>query len=90
MYDFTARLAGLNPPSPAEMALFLALARRQQDADAFAGVLTGAVPLRQFMSPRTMVRLVGMRGFARLALGQARPQRPGADNHAQLRVLAEG
>jgi hypothetical protein len=42
------------------------------------------------MSPRTMVRLVGMRGFARLALGQARPQRPGADNDAQLRVLAEG
>ena len=79
MYDFTARLAAVSPPSPAEMALFRALACRQQDADAFAGVLTGAVPLRQFMSPRTMVRLVGVRGFARLALGQARPQRPIVD-----------
>ena len=29
------------------------------------------------MSPRTMVRLVGMRGFARLALGQARPHHAG-------------
>jgi hypothetical protein len=41
------------------------------------------VPLRQFMSPRTMVRLVGARGFARLALGQAGPQRPGASIPAQ-------
>ena len=35
------------------------------------------VPLRQFLSPRTMVRLVGVGGFARLAFGQARSQRPG-------------
>ena len=41
----------------------------------FVGALAGSVPLRQFMSPRTMVRLVGVRGFARLALGQARPRR---------------
>jgi len=87
MYDFTARLAAVSPPSSAEMALFRALARRQQDADAFAGVLTGAVPLRQFMSPRTMVRLVGVRGFARLAFGQARP--PRADASAGV-PLSEG
>jgi flavin-dependent dehydrogenase len=84
MYDFTARLAAVSPPSPAEMALFQALARRQEDADAFAGVLTGAVPLRQLMSPRTMVRLVGVRGFARLAVGQARPPRAGAPAGSQL------
>jgi len=84
MYDFTARLAAVRPPSPAEMALFRAVARRQEDADTFAGVLTGAVPLRQFMSARTMVRLVGVRGFARLALGQARPQREGAAAVSQL------
>jgi flavin-dependent dehydrogenase len=72
MYDFTARLAALTPPRPAEMALFQALARRQEDADQFVGVLAGSVPLRRFMSPRTMVRLVGVRGFARLASGQAR------------------
>ena len=77
MYDFTARLAAISPPRPAEMALFRALARRQEDSDMFLGVLAGSVPLRQFMSPRTMVRLVGVGGFARLAFGQARPQRPG-------------
>ncbi|HZC61462.1 MAG TPA: hypothetical protein VE464_07465 [Streptosporangiaceae bacterium] len=70
MYDFTARLAAIAPPTPAEMALFQALSRRQQDADAFVGALTGAVPLREFMSARNMVRLVGVRGFTRLVLGQ--------------------
>jgi hypothetical protein len=39
--------------------------------------------LREFMSPRTMVRLVGVGGFARLAFGQARPQRPGPHAPAQ-------
>jgi 2-polyprenyl-6-methoxyphenol hydroxylase-like FAD-dependent oxidoreductase len=78
MYDFTARLAGVNPPGPAEMALFRALARRQEDSDMFLGVLAGSIPLRQFMSPRTMVRLVGASGFARLMLGQARPHRADA------------
>jgi len=73
MYDFTARLAAVNPPTPAEMALFRALARRQEDSDMFLGVLAGSIPLRQLMSPRTMVRLVGAPGFARLALSQARP-----------------
>ena len=47
-----------------------ALSRRQQDADAFVSALTGAVPLREFMSPRNMVRLVGVRGLARLMLSQ--------------------
>jgi flavin-dependent dehydrogenase len=70
MYDFTARLAAIAPPAPAEMALFQAQSRRQQDADAFVGALTGAVPLREFMSARNMVRLVGVRGFTRLVLGQ--------------------
>jgi flavin-dependent dehydrogenase len=70
MYDFTARLAAIAPPIPAEMAMFQALSRRQQDADAFVGALTGAVPLREFMSPRNMVRLVGVRGLTRLMLSQ--------------------
>ena len=70
MYDFTARLAAIAPPTSAEMALFQALSRRQQDADAFVGALAGVVPMREFMSARTMVRLVGVRGFTSLVLGQ--------------------
>jgi 2-polyprenyl-6-methoxyphenol hydroxylase-like FAD-dependent oxidoreductase len=76
MYDFTAQLAQLAAPRPAELALFEALARSPQDASQFVGALTGAVPLRQFMSARNMIRLVGLRGFARLIAGQARPARP--------------
>ncbi|HEY7146068.1 MAG TPA: NAD(P)/FAD-dependent oxidoreductase [Streptosporangiaceae bacterium] len=76
MYDFTARLAAISPPLPAETALFRRLSQRQQDADAFIGALTGAVPLRQFMSPANIVRLVGVRGLAGLILGQARRGRP--------------
>ena len=84
MYDFTARLAAVNPPTPAEMALFRALARRQEDADMFLAVLAGSIPLRQFMSSRTMMRLVGAGGLARLALGQARPHRAGPAAGSQL------
>ena len=76
MYDFTARLAALTPPRREEMALFEALSRSQPDADRFIAMLAGVVPVREFMSPRTMVGLVGVRGFARLALGPARRGRP--------------
>ena len=73
MYDFTAQLARLAPPSRGELALFEALARSQEDAGRFIGALTGTVPLRQFMSPGNMIHLVGLRGFARLILSQAHP-----------------
>jgi hypothetical protein len=39
-------------------------------------MLAGVVPVREFMSPRTIVGLVGLRGFARLVAGQARRGRP--------------
>jgi len=71
MYNFTARLAAINSPTPAEMALFQALSQRQEDSDAFFGALTGSVPLREFMSPGNIVRLVGVHGFTKLVLGQA-------------------
>jgi flavin-dependent dehydrogenase len=76
MYDFTAQLASLAPPSPAEIALFEALAASQEDANLFIAALTGTTPLRQFMSPRNMIHLVGPRGFARLAMSRARRAKP--------------
>lgn len=79
MYDFTARIAALNPPAPAEIALFQALSQRQEDSGAFFGALTGAVPMREFMSPKNIIRVVGVRGFARLIRGRARS---GAGNPA--------
>jgi flavin-dependent dehydrogenase len=76
MYDFTARIAALNPPTSAEMALFQAVAQSQEDSDAFFGALTGALPLREFMSPKNVVRLVGVRGLITLIRSQARPAKP--------------
>jgi flavin-dependent dehydrogenase len=86
MYDFTARIAAINPPTLAEMALFQALSQRQEDSDAFFGALTGAVPLREFMSPKNLVRLVGVRGFTKLILGQARPANPARQGAGQPRA----
>lgn len=83
MYDFTARIAAINPPALAEMALFQALSHRQEDSDAFFGALTGAVPLREFMSPKNLVRLVGVRGFIKLIRGQARPAHPARQGDGQ-------
>jgi hypothetical protein len=76
MYDLTARLAALGPPGPGETALFEALSHSQPDADRFIAMLAGVVPVRDFMSPRSIVGLVGVRGFARLVAGQARRGRP--------------
>ena len=72
MYDLTARLAALSPPRPGEMALFEALSRSQPDADRFIAMLAGVVPVKEFMSPRNIAGMVGVRGFARLVAGQAR------------------
>ena len=86
MYDFTARIAAINPPTLAEMALFQALSQRQDDSDAFFGALTGAVPLSEFMSPKNLVRMVGLRGLAKLMLGQARPANPARQGAGQPTV----
>lgn len=70
MYRFTADLASFAPPASQEL-LFRALADRPDEISRFLAVLTGAVPIRAFFSPRNLIRLVGLRGFARLAAGQA-------------------
>jgi hypothetical protein len=50
--------------------MFRALAASRKDADLFVGVLTGGVPLRDFMSPGYLIRLVGVRGFVQLAMSR--------------------
>ena len=75
MFDFTTRLARLDPPRPAEQRLFAAIAEQPAQVQRFFGVLTGAVPQRQFFTPGNLVRLVGVRGTARLMLDKARANR---------------
>ncbi len=71
MYRFTAEIASFSPPAGQE-ALFRALVGRQAEIDRFLGVLTGAVPVAEFFSPRSLIRLVGLRAFLRMAVGRAR------------------
>ena len=75
MFDFTTQLARLDPPRPAEQRLFAAIAEQPAQVQRFFGVLTGAVPQRKFFTPGNLVRLVGVRGTARLMLDKARANR---------------
>lgn len=64
MARMTARLSRLAPPPPGERVLFEALAR---DPGLFFGVLSGVVSPDAVFSPRGLVRLLGVRGLARMA-----------------------
>ncbi len=75
MYDLTVRLASFTPPSAADRMLFSVLAERADDTAQFFGVIAGAVPVPRLFSPGNLIRLVGARGFAKLARNQMRPVR---------------
>lgn len=48
MYDFTVRLAGLEPPRWMERHLLAAIAERPGEVDRFLGAFGGAIPLREY------------------------------------------
>lgn len=72
MYEFTAELASLGPPRPEQLMLFEALARRPQDVERFLGVLAGAVPIGEFLTPRNLLRLLGPRKMLKAGLARRR------------------
>jgi 2-polyprenyl-6-methoxyphenol hydroxylase-like FAD-dependent oxidoreductase len=59
MYEFTCRLATLEPPPPLMQQLFAALQRNQSETNRFFGTLAGTVPMREFFSPENMQRVIG-------------------------------
>jgi 2-polyprenyl-6-methoxyphenol hydroxylase-like FAD-dependent oxidoreductase len=67
MYDLTRQLAGLPVQGPAERLLFPALAAAPDGPERFFGVLTGAYPPSAVFSAPALIRLLGPRGFLRLA-----------------------
>jgi 2-polyprenyl-6-methoxyphenol hydroxylase-like FAD-dependent oxidoreductase len=67
MYRFTRQLARLAPMRPAERELFAALASDPQETQRFFGVLTGVHAPTAVFSPTHLIRLLGLRGFLRLA-----------------------
>ncbi len=67
MYRMTQQLAALKPIGDAERLLFPALADQPENAERFFGVLTGALPPSTVFSAPNLIRLLGVRGFLRLA-----------------------
>jgi 2-polyprenyl-6-methoxyphenol hydroxylase-like FAD-dependent oxidoreductase len=58
MYEFTTRLAALDPPPPEMQALFTALRGNQDATNAFLSAITGAIPLSDFMSHENIGRIM--------------------------------
>jgi flavin-dependent dehydrogenase len=59
MFDFTGQLAGFDPPSEEDAALFAAIAADAQASDDFASVLAGTMPVEAFFDPANLGRLLG-------------------------------
>lgn len=75
MWEFTTDLAAFGPAKPQERVLFEALASSQEETDRFLGVLTGAIPLREYMTPANLRKVIGLRGLAKIVVGKARAKR---------------
>ncbi|HXY72020.1 MAG TPA: NAD(P)/FAD-dependent oxidoreductase [Actinomycetota bacterium] len=75
MYEMTADVASFSRPKEMVEVLFAALAEDPGQTTRFLGVITGAVAEREFFAPRNLVRLVGVRGIARLMRGRMRQVR---------------
>ena len=74
MWEFTTELASFGPPKPEERVLFEKVAGNQAETDRFFGVLTGAIPLPEYLR-RQPPEDLGVRGFAKIALAKARARR---------------
>lgn len=75
MWEFTVELASFAPPKPEERVLFEALAKNQAETDRFLGLMTGVTPIKEYLSPGNLRKVIGLRGFAKIALGKARGKR---------------
>jgi len=80
MFDLTVGLARFADQSPAEAAMFEAIATSQHEADGFIAVLSGVMPPGRFFAPPHLIKLVGVRRFVQLARS-----RPRAAEMAQAR-----
>jgi 2-polyprenyl-6-methoxyphenol hydroxylase-like FAD-dependent oxidoreductase len=88
MYRFTLELAAFAPPKPEQEVLFRALVGRQQEIDRFLGVLACAVAPTDYFSPGNLRRLIGLRGFAKIAGAKIRRSRAVGAGEAPAREQA--
>jgi flavin-dependent dehydrogenase len=59
MYEFTYKLAQLEPPSADEHALFAALRSNQSETERFLSTIAGTVPIPEFFADDNLARIVG-------------------------------
>jgi 2-polyprenyl-6-methoxyphenol hydroxylase-like FAD-dependent oxidoreductase len=96
MYDFTTEIASLARPTIEQNLLFEALERDPRQTQRFLGMLTGAVPIGEFFSSSSLRRLIGLRGFAKIAASHLRPRRhaagpaPRTEAAGELREITDG
>jgi hypothetical protein len=76
MYEFTTDLASFRPTRPEEELLFKGLAGKQEDIDRFFGVMAGVVPIKEFMNPKNLVKIIGFRGMAKAVFSKMRGSGP--------------
>jgi 2-polyprenyl-6-methoxyphenol hydroxylase-like FAD-dependent oxidoreductase len=69
MYKMTLEQAAMGPRSCKTDALYRSLQGKPAEIDAFFGMLTGSVPINDYLSLWHMVPLLGARGIAAIALG---------------------
>jgi len=50
--------------------LFASLADSQPETDRFLGVLTGAVPIRDYFTPGNLLKIIGVRDMAKVLLNK--------------------
>ena len=56
--------------------MFAAIAERPEETSRLLGAIAGSVPITSLFSPRRLMSLTGVRGFAALARSQLRPVTP--------------
>jgi 2-polyprenyl-6-methoxyphenol hydroxylase-like FAD-dependent oxidoreductase len=82
MWKFTTELASFKPSRPEDRVLFTALAASKPETERFLGVIGGAEPIQDYMTPKNLVRIIGASGMAKMALSKLR--RPGRKHHPAL------
>jgi 2-polyprenyl-6-methoxyphenol hydroxylase-like FAD-dependent oxidoreductase len=74
MYKMTTQQAAMGPRGCEFDMLYQSLQGRQPEIDKFFAVLTGTMSMKEFLSPTQLLRVLGVRGMARISVGKMREQ----------------
>jgi 2-polyprenyl-6-methoxyphenol hydroxylase-like FAD-dependent oxidoreductase len=72
MYEFTTSLASFQPPKVEEQVLLESLVGRPAEIERFLGLIAGAVPFGEYFAPGNLLKVIGVRGMAKVMLSRLR------------------